>query len=397
MHRSCQRLSGWGLFCAIGIVIAGVFCPGNVVNGCPFCDAPTTTFSEQLASAHVAVLVRWQSAHKAEQTDFTEGTTVYETLAATGPAHKDFAVGRKITVNRYIAGRSEDECLLFASRQEDQLAWGLPMPVSPECWSYLRAAPAKDLPIQQRLPFFLAHLENPDPEIAMDAYSEFAGISYENLKELSGQFQRKKILHWLHDPLTIPTRKGLFGLMLGLCGTSEDAASLAELIRLHPEEARMGIDGMMAGYLLLTGNSGVKQLITWKLDDAESPDHEVYALLKSLEFLWSYARDQFDTDLLRTALRRMLPRPQLTGLVILDLARWQDWEMMDQLMAGYGQGPYADQHSRQCIIRFLMAATKDSGTGDHVPSHVQKARSHLDLLRDKDPAVVKYVERYPFD
>src|SRR5690606_31735477 len=126
MHRSCQRLSGWGLFCAIGIVIAGVFCPGNVVNGCPFCDAPTTTFSEQLASAHVAVLVRWQSAHKAEQTDFAEGTTVYETLAATGPAHKDFAVGRKITVNRYIAGRSEDECLLFASRQEDQLAWGLP-------------------------------------------------------------------------------------------------------------------------------------------------------------------------------------------------------------------------------------------------------------------------------
>lgn len=383
---------------AVGLLGTMLLFAGRDVTGCPFCDAPTTTFSEQLDSAHAALLVRWKSATREATSDFVEGATIYEILAAHGKGRSEFIPGNTLTVNRYIAGRTEDECLLFANRQENgEITWGLPLPVSPECWKYLQAAPTKGLPIEERIPFFLKYLEHADPDIAMDAYCEFAGISYANLKDLAPRLPREKIIGWLNDPLAIPTRKGLFGLMLGLCGTPEDAVALSQLIRQQPEDARMGIDGAMAGYLLLTGNDGLKQLIDWKLNDPATPDHEVFSLLKALEFVWIDARDEFDSELLRTSLRQLLPRSQLTGLVILDLARWEDWSVMDHLVAGYGQEPYADRTVKQYIVRYLLAATKVTSTTDAPPPHAEKARRHLDQLRNRDPATVKYVERYPFD
>jgi len=366
--------------------------------GCPFCDAPTTTLSEQLGTCHVAVLVKWVSAEKPAAMDFAEGTTTYAVLASIGPGAAQYPVNHPIVVPRYISGRAEDECLLFGSLNDEKLAWGLPLPISRDCWKYIISAPAKELPVKDRLPFFLAHLEHADPEIAMDAYSEFAGIPYEELKAIRKQLPREKVIAWLQDPFTIPTRKGLFGLMLGLCGTPADVPMMEAIIRLQPEDSRMGIDGLMAGYLLLTGNKGLQQLSQWKLDDPATPDHEIYSLLKTLEFMWTYGREHVEPAQLRLTLRQILVRPQLTGLVVLDLARWQDWEVMDQLAGSYGQEPYADAHPRQCIVRYLLAAAKDAPAADSTGiDYRARAKDYLAKIREHDPATVRYAERYPFD
>jgi len=370
----------------------------SIGRACPFCDAPTTTFSEQLKNSHVAVLARWQSATRAEKTDFADGTTVYEILASGGAAKAEFPSGQTLTIDRYTAGRPEDECLLFATRQNEKLAWGLPLPISQECWTYLLALPSRDAPQQERLSFYLDHLEHADPEIAMDAYGEFAGVPYEMLAECRAKFSPEKLQQWLSDPLTIPTRKGLYGLMLGLCGTSNHVQAMAEILQQQPEDSRMGIDGMMAGYMLLTGEDGLKQLVAWKLNDPAVPDHETFAFLKALEFMWTYGQDCVSASLLRTTLRTMLSRPQLTGLVILDLARWQDWEVMDQLMASYGEGVYADSHVRQSIVRYLLAAGQNlPESGKETVRCRRQAQAHLETLRQKDPATVKYVQKYAFD
>ncbi|WP_437229364.1 hypothetical protein SH661x_001402 [Planctomicrobium sp. SH661] len=377
--------------------------PSLKISACPFCDAPTTTLSEQLSTSHVAVLVRWESAVKPDPNDFAEGTTTYKVIESAGAAAAEHPPGSKFTVNRYNFGTPGDEGLIFATLDEEKIAWGLPSPVSRECWTYLITAPARDLPVRERLPFYLRHLEHEDPDIAMDAYSEFAGIPYEDLKLITDLLPREKIIECLKNPLTIPTRKGLFGLMLGLCGTPEDAKYMKEVISEQPEDSRMGIDGMMGGYLLLTGNDGLADLTRLKLDDEKTPEHEIYSLLKALEFMWTYGQEKVDADKLRVALRKILHRPQLSGLVILDLARWQDWEVMDTLAASYGQEPFADRHPRQCIVRYLIVAEKDAPEGTTINSdgkpvdYRSKARTYLNKLRADDPATVKYVEKYPFD
>lgn len=390
------------LYQVVTVFVVAIFLIStSIMWGCPFCDAPSTTLSEQLETSHAAVLARWISTEQTDPNNFSEGETQYLIVDAAGSGKIEFPIGSQFTVPRYQSGRPEDVCLIFATKIDDKLSWGLPTPIERECWDYILAAPPRTLPVHERLPFFLAALEHADPEIAMDAYGEFAGIPYEELRKIADLLPREKIIAWLSDPQTIPTRKGLFGLMLGLCGTSADVKFMAEIIQQQPEETRMGIDGLMAGYLLLTGNAGLEQLVTWKLRDPQTPDHETYALLKALEFSWSYGRDRVDAGPLRACLRQMLRQPQLTGLVIIDLARWQDWDVMDQLVAGYGQEPFTEQHVRQCIIRFLIAAEKDAAPPPGATStgidYSAKARTHLIELRKLDPATVKYVERYPFD
>lgn len=367
---------------------------------CPFCDAPTTTLGEQLHSAQVAVMARWVSGEKPEGNDFAEGTSTYQVTRSAGVAKADFPPGTHFKVNRYRASGGDEELLFFASLNGEELQWGLPVLTSHECWDYLVNAPERNKPHVERIPYYLASLEHGDPDIAMDAYGEFARIDYSDLKAVADQLPREKIREWLKSEETIPTRKGLYGLMLGLCGNSDDARMLGEIIRQQPEIPRMGIDGMMAGYLLLTRQEGLDQLRKWKLDDPATPESELFSVMKALEFLWTYGQDKVDASQVRLMMRSFVDRPQFTSLAIINLARWQDWELIDRLVSGYGTEPFADAHVRQTIVRFLTAAEKNAGVVPIAGQEVDvkaKAKAALETIRANDPRTVRYVERYPLD
>ena len=60
--------------------------------------------------------------------------------------------------------------------------------------------------------------------IADDAYAEFANAPYNEIVPLAKQFPRESLRKWIVSPDVVPTRLGLYGMMLGLCGNDEDAA-----------------------------------------------------------------------------------------------------------------------------------------------------------------------------
>lgn len=390
-------LKGFAFFIFVGVIS---FVLGPRSWGCPFCDAPTTTLGEQLHTAQVAVMAHWVSGEKPNVNDFSEGTTTYQITRSAGTAQSKFPPGTRFTVKRYRSGSGDEELLFFATLNGEELQWGLPVLASPECWDYLIKSPARDKPHVERIPYYLSSLEHSDPDIAMDAYGEFARIDYSDLKAVAHQLPREKILSWLQSEETIPTRKGLYGLMLGLCGNADDALMLGELIRQQPEVPRMGIDGMMAGYLLLTRQKGLDELRKWKLDDPKTPESELFSVMKALEFLWTYGQESVDPSQIRSAMRELVDRPQFTSLAIINLSRWQDWEMMDRLVSGYGTEPFADAHVRQTIVRFLLAAEKDAGVVSVAGKDVDfkaKAKESLETIRATDPRTIQYVERYPLD
>ncbi|WP_437188248.1 hypothetical protein SH668x_001685 [Planctomicrobium sp. SH668] len=370
----------------------------RVVVACPFCDAPTTTLGEQHSTAQATLLAKWISVSIPDPNTFSEGSTTYEVLLSAGKEKEKYPAGTRFTIPLYLSGTEEDESLFFVTKTEnDQVNWGLPVLTNREVWKYINSAPDRKTPNQVRLLYYVEALEHADPDIAMDAYAEFAGISYADLQSIADHLPREKLVSWLSNPEATPTRFGLYGLMLGLCGNSDDAAFLETIIRQQPEDSRMGIDGMMAGYMLLTENEGLKNLTQWKLDDPAASDNEVYSFLKALEFMWSYGQDHADPQVLKETLRKMIDRPGLTGLVVLDLSRWQDWEIMDHLVSQYGKNHFEDRHPRQCVLRYLIAATKDAPEPNESIDYRLKAQNHLNQLREIDPENVKYVERHPFD
>ncbi|SFI00423.1 hypothetical protein [Planctomicrobium piriforme] len=387
----------WQRTCAaLAVLLAACLLPAFLpLQACPFCDAPSITYSEQLVTADGVLLLSWESAVKPDAQNFTSGSTTYRVVEVLRSTESQTA-GETITLKYYQTGKPGDLLWLLGTTSEGKLTWGLPVPMSRDCWDYIVQAPLRAAPIQTRLKYYANYLEHPDVDVAIDAYGEFAGSPYENLQEIAHEFSSQQVLGWLLNPETTPTRRGFYGLLLGLCGSKEDAKAIEPTLLAKTDEVRFGLDGMMAGYVLLTGETGLKTLADAKLKQPNVPPGEIFALLQTLRFLWQYEQDIVPPEQLKVTLRLVLDHPQYADMAIIDLARWKDWQLIPQLGERYGQGTYADADVRRAVIRFLMIASEVPAGQDPTPEASQ-AREYLEKLRTSDAATVKYVERHAFD
>ncbi|WP_437229366.1 hypothetical protein SH661x_001403 [Planctomicrobium sp. SH661] len=379
------------------LVVASLF--SQVASSCPFCSAPSLTLGEQLAAAQSAVLVQWIGGKEANRDEGFTGTTDYEIVQIVRGDSKKLKKGEKITVDRYRSGKAGELFLLLGTVVENQTEWNSPLEVTEASFQYIVQAPSKESPTRDRLAYFMKFLEYPDPTVATDAYGEFANAPYDDIVPLADEMPREKLRKWLSDPEITPTRIGLYGLMLGLSGKAEDAEFLKAKVIEEPEDFRLGIDGVMGGYLLLTGKEGLQVLDETKLSNTKAHFSETFAAMQALRFMWTYGKGRIPAEDLRHSMRLLLRRPNLADLVIVDLARWQDWATMPELMSLYDNKDYQVPSVKRAIVRFMLIAEKDApvAADAEVPAHVKAARANLELLREKDPKTVKAAERYFFD
>jgi hypothetical protein len=386
----------------IAVPLALLVMVAGLAWACPFCSAPSLTLTEQLAGSQAAVLVQWAGGKPADREEGFSGTTEYEVVKIVNDETGTIEQGGTITLDRYRTGNKGDLFLLLGTVvvKDKQVEWSSPLEVTETSFNYITQAPSSETPTTERLAYFIKFLEYPDPLVANDAYGEFANSPYKDITPLSDRMPREKLRKWLADPETTPTRIGLYGLMLGLCGEPKDAEFLEQLILEPSEDFRLGIDGVMGGYLLLTGSEGLKVINESKLKNPDIPFSETFAAMQALRFMWTYGAGRIDEDDLRASMRLLLDRPNLADLVIVDLARWQDWSVMDRLMSLYDQSEYDVPSIKRAIVRFLLIAEKDATTTEEETSpenHVARAQKYLAQLREADPKTVKAAERYFFD
>jgi len=374
----------------------------NQAYSCPFCDAPSLTLVEQLSASQSAVLVQWAGGEVADREKSFSGTTNYEILEIVTDESGTLKKGQTVKLDRYRASQKGDLFVLLGTLTDDRIEWGSPLEVTETSFNYMKQAPPQDAPTQKRLAYFMKFLEYPDPLIATDAYSEFANAPYKDIAKLRAIMPREKIREWLKNPEDAPsrtTRTGLYGLMLGLSGNEDDAEFMKAKILQETDDFRLGIDGVMSGYLVLTGETGLDVIDKQKLQNRDVPFSETFAAMQALRFMWTYSDEVIEADRLRQSMRILLDRPNLADLVIVDLARWNDWGVMDKLMSVYDQNEYDVPSIKRAIVRFMLIAEKDDSTvaEGEVPEHVLKAKRNMELLRKKDPKTVKAAERYFFD
>jgi hypothetical protein len=388
----------------VAVVAASLFTP-SVAPACPFCSAPSLTLAEQVAQSDAAVLVQWASGEKpgsdSEASEDSEqvsapgrslGSTTYEVIEVLRGSGDDLKKGGRVTIPRYRAGQKGDLFLLLGTRGA-QMDWGSPMEVTETSYNYMKQAPSPEASPTERLSYFVRFLEFPDSVIANDAYAEFANAPYKDVVTITDQVPVQKVREWIKDPETAPTRLGLYGLLLGLAGTEEDARLMRDKIVEPAEEFRLGIDGVMGGYLLLTGEKGLDVIDKEKLLNKDVPFSETYAAMQALRFMWTYGSG-IDKPRLRQSMRTLLTRPELADLVIADLARWKDWSIIDQLMELYDAEDYSIPSIKRAIVRYMLVAAKDKPEEGDDNSHVAKAEGYLKTLRDKDPKTVQQAERF---
>lgn len=381
---------------AVTVFLAVAAPASRFAAACPFCSTPSLTMSEKLSQADAAVLVEWQGGKKG--TGRTLGNTVYEISTVVKGSKSTLKPGGEILLSRYRAGKAGDQFLLLGTRAVN-VEWGSPLEFSEARFSYVSKAPAPGLPVAERLKYFLNYLEFPDELISNDAYAEFAGARYKDITSIAKSLPRERIRKWISNPQTAQTRLGLYGMLLGLCGKKEDAKLLKEKILSKSESFRLGIDGIMAGYLLLSGEEGLKLIEDTKLKNKKARFSETYAAMQALRFLWTYAPGKVSKERLRQSMRTLLDRPGLCDLVIADLARWKDWSVQDRLMKLYGAKDYNIPTIKRAIVRYMLVSTQvdnDVPAGADPPHHVLAGRIHLAAIQKQDPKTVRDAKRFLF-
>ncbi len=374
---------------------------------CPFCSAPSLTLTEQFSEADAVVLVQWVGGEPSTEVD--PGTTEFEVLDI--PRNKGIKLtkGKNLKVPRYRAAKKGDMYVLMG-RQGAKFEWDTTLPVTAKSYEYMSKAPSPDIATRKRLEYFMKFLEDPDEMIAMDAYGEFANAPYADITPLRKKLPRKKLLKWVTDAKTSPTRLGLYGLLLGLCGTQEDAKEMEKFIIQPSEDYRLGLDGVLSGYLLITGPKGLdvidrtKLAATMKLPDGEVtevPFSEAYAVVSAIRFMWSEGGKAIPRERLKKSMRLLLKQPRLVDLVIPDLARWKDWEIAPKLYEMYGKDEFDQRAIKLAIVKFLIHCSKDTRTKKaaestepvELPKHAVLAKQLLDKIKEADPKTVRDAKR----
>jgi hypothetical protein len=381
--------------CRAALMASAVLGSLGVAAACPICGVPTVTLAERYARSDVALLVEWASA-QAAQGKALESTT-YEIVQVQRDPAGTYKAGERVEVPRLTQGKAGNLYLLLGRKDEKPgIKWDdPPLAVSETSFQYIAQAPSPETPAEKRLTYFVRFLEFPDLTIANDAFAEFVNAPNKDMAAIAGKLPREKLRRWLTDPKTPVTRQSGFGVMLGLCGGSDDARFLEQRIAASDPDRQIGTEGLMFGYLMLSGADGLATLEKMRLAADTLSDGEVFAAVQAIQYYWTYGNGKIEPVLLQRAMRRLLDRPALAETAITTLARWKDWSLHERLMQLYGTKEYNEKSTKKAIISYMIASTKDVGkeAGD-APPHVVAGRRNLEQLRQRDPKLVAETEKF---
>ncbi|HEY1378877.1 MAG TPA: hypothetical protein VGF55_18900 [Gemmataceae bacterium] len=290
--------------------------------------------------------------------------------------------GRKmLTLPRYVPvdPKAPPRFLVFCDVSRGKLDPYRGCPASAAVVEYLTGALAINPSDPGRLlGYYSKFLDHPDPEVAGDAFREFARTGDIDIARAARQLDPGKLRKLLTDPQTPPERLSLFAYLLGGCGTAADADLLARLLRQPDDRLGRAYGGLLAGYTQLRPDDGWRLLLAL-LADPQQPFARRLAALGTVRFFY---RSQPATARPRAlqAMAALLPQGDLADLAVEDLLQWREWDLTDDVLAQYGKKTHDAPMVRRAIVRYALSCPRPEAT-----LFVQR-------LRNMDRALVQDVE-----
>ena len=219
--------------------------------------------------------------------------------------------------------------------------------------------------------------------------------STKDIVAVADKLPKENLRRWLADSKTPVTRQAGYGLMLGLCGGPAEAQFLEQRIGAIDPERQVGIEGLMFGYLLLTGEDGLAKIEKLYLANRKAEDGATYAAFQAVRYFWSYGNGKITPARMQQSMRLLLGRPTFFESAVTDLARWKDWSLHEKLMQLYGTKGFSETSTKKAIIRYMIASTKDvDKDASDMPPQVLAGRKCLEQLRERDPKLVGETEKF---
>lgn len=371
----------------VALALLALVGSASTVRACPFCTSVAQTFTEEMNSMQVVALGSLVEAPPVPDSN---------TLDPTAPLPKaKFQVTQVIKGQEFLQKDAVIEVLYFGEANRDrayllmgtdapQIAWSTPLGLSPRAQEYILHLP-KLAPDASRLEFFQEHLEDEDEMLTRDAYDEFAKAPYKDVIALGPKMHHDRLIEWIKDTEVPASRRRLYYTMLGVCGTADDVPLLQTMMLSDDRKVKAGLDALIACYLLLKGPEGMTLVEEKFLQNPKAEYADTYAAIMAIRFHGTETQVIPKPRLIQ-ALRHLLERPELADLVIPDLARWEDWEVMPRLIQLFKDADDKSSWVRVPVVNYLRACPKP------------EAKAAIEELSKIDPDAVKRAQTFfPLD
>jgi hypothetical protein len=330
---------------------------------CPFCPSAGQTLLGEVNQAHLIVYGTMSNA-KRDPNEFGKGTTDFD-IEVVVKDHEFLKGKKKIVLPRYVPtdDKSKTKHLLFCEIYKGELDpyRGEAVPSDSKIAEYMKGAIAirdKDMPT--KLKFFFSHFDSPDWAISGDAFQEFSNADYKDVRVAAATMNPDQLLKMLKDPNTSIARYGLVGLLLGHCGNGEKhGKALKEFIDDPKVKQATGLDGLLAGYMLLDAKEGMKY-VGGLIKDTKEDFLVRYAALRAMRFFWEYREDVYKKAAIVEAITPLLDQADIVDLAVEDLRKWQQWDLAPKLVGLFDKPSHDIPIVQRSIIKFALAAPADN-------------------------------------
>jgi hypothetical protein len=346
--------------------------------GCSICNLggqQVPTIRQELAQATARAVVIGTAQDRA-------GVAAASDLKITHVLRNDpLLAGRKaIELQRYLPSdpKNPPRFLVFCDVFKDKLDpfRGIPLR-SAESVEYVKKVLTLDpKDVAVNLPAYFRYLENSDPEIARDAFLEFAKATDREIAQAAPRLDPVRLRAWLTDPRTPGDRLSVYALLLGACGRADDGRFLHGLLQDTTERYANAYDGILAGFMHLRPREGW-DLALEVLGDSRKPLPLRLAVVRTLRF-WHGAQPNETQGNVLKCLAAMIRQGELADLAVEDLRRWKIWDLTREVLEVYGRKGYDAPIMQQAIVRYALSCD-DAACRSFV---AERRRSDPDVVRD---------------
>ena len=347
-------------------------------SACPFCNAVQQTLAEQMNTSDVVVIADLVRTLEPPARQDALPKAIFKVVALVKGKPDLISVGTEfqgIIVGQFEPGQR----VLVMGVNPPDFSWTTPIKVSPRAEEYLTTIPTLPETGFERLRFFQQYLQDAEPFLAFDAYEEFARAPYADVQALKPYMNHDQLIDWLKDPEVSSSRKRLYFTLLGVCGTDDDLPLLETMMKSESGEIRRSLDAMIACYITLRGDAAFDLIDELFLDNPKCDYVDAFSAISAIRFHASESKHLSKERILKS-FHHVLKSPERADLIIPDLARWEDWSVIDRMVDLFKNADESSQWVRVPVISYLQICPKP------------EAKTAIDELRKIDPDAVRRAE-----
>jgi len=352
---------------------------------CPFCPTAGQTLMGEVNTAHLIVYGKLSNAQR-DPNEFGKGTTDLDIEVVV--KDNEFLKGKtKITLPRYVPPdpKKESKHLIFCEIYKGELDpyRGEAVPADSKVAEYLKGAIAlKDKDTPTKLTYFFKHFESPDWLISGDAFQEFSNAEYADVRVAAAKLDPEQVWKLLKDPNTSIARYGLVGLILGHCGKGETHAKALRAFIDDPKvKQATGLDGLLAGYILLDPKEGLSY-VSGLMQNTKEDFLIRYAALRSMRFFWEYRQDMLKRSDIVAAIQPLLDQADIVDLAVEDLRKWEQWDQATKVLGLFDKPSHDVSIIQRSIIKYALAAPPANKECADFLARMRADKKHAERVKD---------------